>query len=175
MKIMVLSDSHGKIDLMADVVLKHAGDSAGDSVGNTAKGIEHVFFLGDYISDCTKLIERLKPHKLKLSYHMVPGNCDYYSSEPLELLLDFKGKKFWLLHGHKYDVKHDYSSLIHAAISKGADVCLFGHSHVPLQFEKNGILFLNPGSISQPRGTLGKSYAILEILDNAVLANIIEA
>ena len=44
---------------------------------------------------------------------------------------------------------------------------LFGHTHVPCVEEQEGILFVNPGSLTYPRQEGHKSsYAIMEISDS---------
>ena len=159
MKILILSDSHGVTKLMETVVAKHAAHVA------------CVMFLGDYESDCKKIAGRFQ----NLTFHIVPGNCDFYSGLPRELTLEMGGKRFWLTHGDRFGVKSGYGRIRSAAVDKGANICLFGHTHAPIVFEENGILFLNPGSISQPRGDLGKSYAVVDIVGGAVLAKLIEA
>ena len=159
MKILVLSDSHGVTKLMSDVVAKHANYVA------------FTLFLGDYLRD----IEKVAGNFPKMVFHVVPGNCDFYSELPRELTVELGGKKVWMTHGDRFSVKTDYGHIESAAAARRADICLFGHSHVPIAYEKNGILFLNPGSITEPRGPKGKSYAIVEILDDAVMSKIIEA
>ena len=43
-------------------------------------------------------------------------------------------------------------------------IACFGHTHVPFCKEINGIIYVNPGSLSQPRQEGRKpSYALLEI------------
>ncbi|MCL2573379.1 MAG: metallophosphoesterase [Defluviitaleaceae bacterium] len=158
MKILVLSDSHGITGLMADVVAKHANDMA------------CVLFLGDYERDCDEISQKFS----NLVFYVVPGNCDFSSDLPEELTLEMGGKKIWMTHGHYYGVKSGHERVQAAAEARGVDVCLYGHSHVAETFNKNGILFLNPGSISEPRGYGGKSYAVLEILGDVVLSKIIE-
>jgi len=159
MKILILSDSHGSTKLMEDVVAKHENH------------IECAIFLGDYLEDCKKIATKFS----NTTFHMVPGNCDYYSDLPGDLTIKIGGKRIWISHGHKASVKSGYDEIVNLAIVGRADICLFGHTHEAVAFEKNGILFLNPGSISQPRGVKGKSYAIIEILEGAVFPKIIEA
>jgi len=158
MKILILSDSHGVTHLMEDVVRKHINDMV------------CVMFLGDYLEDCRQ-IESKFPNA---AFHMVPGNCDYYSNLPKELLIEVGSKRILMCHGHNHSVKVNYDRIISFATAKRADICLFGHTHVPVSFQKNGILFLNPGSIAEPRGTKRKSYAVVEILGDVVLSKIIE-
>jgi len=155
MKILALSDSHGVIKPMANVVKKY-----GNNVACT-------LFLGDYVVDFEKVAE-------STAFHMVPGNCDFYSTLPQELTIELGGKKIWMSHGNRLGVKSGYDKIIAAAEARKVNICLFGHTHVPVVFKKNGILFLNPGSISEPRGLKRKSYAIIDITDLGVLAKVIE-
>ena len=157
MQFLVFSDSHGDTRLMQDIVAANMADG--------------VIFLGDYINDCVKL-QRAFP---ELKIFAVPGNCDFASPLPREVLLELGVNKIYLTHGHMHGVKSDYEQVAAAAAANQACACLFGHSHVPVLCEKNGILLLNPGSITDPRGHLGRSYAVLNILDGKVSAEIIEA
>ena len=48
-----------------------------------------------------------------------------------------------------------------------ADICLYGHLHVPDAWKEGRTLFVNPGSISQPRGPIREClYAKIEIDDS---------
>jgi putative phosphoesterase len=158
MKILILSDSHGVTKLMADIIAKHRNHAA------------CTLFLGDYLRDI-KIVAGNFPNMI---FHAVPGNCDFSSNLPRELTIEAGGKKIWMSHGDHFGVKNGYGRIEAAALARRADICLFGHSHIPIAYEKNGILFLNPGSITEPRGQGGKSYAVVEILGKAVLPKIIE-
>ena len=158
MKILILSDSHGVTKLMTDVIAKHMNHMA------------CTLFLGDYLRDIEKVADKFRD----TAFHAVPGNCDFYSNLPRELTMEVGGKKIWMSHGDHFGVKSGYQRIEAAAAAREADICLFGHTHIPIAYEKNGILFLNPGSITEPRGSIGKSYAVVEILNNAVLPKIIE-
>jgi len=158
MKILILSDSHGKTRQMADVVRKHRDN------------VECVLFLGDCADD-------IKAFSADFSgqIHAVAGNCDFLSPMPREMTLEMKtGHRIWMTHGDKFNVKLNLNKIQASAAGRGADICLFGHTHDAVVMEKNGILFINPGSISEPRGRWGKSYAMLEIIGKDCLAKIIE-
>ena len=45
---------------------------------------------------------------------------------------------------------------------KQGDVVFFGHTHVPTVYEKEGVLYLNPGSTSIPKEGSPHSYMIYE-------------
>ncbi|MDR2167417.1 MAG: metallophosphoesterase [Clostridiales bacterium] len=158
MKILVFSDSHGQTRLMSEIV------------GNFKDELGGIIFLGDYVRDCLKL-QQLHPH---LKYHMVAGNCDFMSPAPEEALIELAGIKIFLTHGHLHGIKGGYYRIVAHAAKIGANACFFGHSHVPAHFQKNGITFLNPGSITEPRGHLGKSYAVAEIVGGTISIQIVE-
>lgn len=95
----------------------------------------------------------------------VRGNCDRWESGGAELanLLRFQveGVRFLLLHERTLGpgISHD-----------GVDVVVFGHSHVPTITEIDGVLWVNPGSATQPRrGSQGRSVAILEVAEKSVV------
>ena len=92
----------------------------------------------------------------------IRGNCD---SEVDQMLLAFPilsdysffqiGKhRAFLSHGHLY--KPEIQSFL-----KAGDLFLSGHTHIPTPNKKEGIYFLNPGSISLPKQGHLPSYAIL--------------
>ena len=51
-------------------------------------------------------------------------------------------------------------------MNKKADIVVFGHTHRTQETWFNKILFVNPGSPTQPRDGKGPSVAILTIVDN---------
>lgn len=90
----------------------------------------------------------------------VRGNCD--SAIDLDLLpfsveetrfVEENGKRIHLQHGDHLELLSD--------IQKG-DIVVFGHTHRPLLEERKGVLVLNPGSISFPKGNLPASYLIFD-------------
>ena len=53
------------------------------------------------------------------------------------------------------------------AKENGADIVMYGHTHVPYLKKVFGVTVLNPGSISLPRQEDGKkSYAIMTVADD---------
>ncbi|MBQ3254094.1 MAG: metallophosphoesterase family protein, partial [Acholeplasmatales bacterium] len=64
--------------------------------------------------------------------------------------------KIYFTHGHMYNVKMTYNTIIYKASSLDASICLFGHTHNPDVFLIDNILFLNPGSYADG------FYAIIE-------------
>ena len=157
MKILVISDTHGDIDKAEEAIRKNLD-------------IDLIIHLGDYFRDAEKLSE-IFPHK-PIEY--IYGNSDFMIGDvPAEKLLEFGGKKLFLTHGHRYSVKWDYDKLHNKAKELGADLLLFGHTHVPEIVEGGSYLLVNPGSISDPRDDSDESYAIIEIIDGKIRTQVI--
>jgi len=162
MRYLIFSDSHGEIKLMHNIV------GAASDRPNPPDGI---IFLGDYLRD----IEKIRRDFPDFTYHIVAGNCDFGSPVPLERLLDLGGVKILITHGHRYGVKSGLDRILTTALQMGADAAFFGHSHIPIITQKNGITLLNPGSITEPRGgQTRKSYAEAEIIGGKITTRIIE-
>ena len=101
-----------------------------------------VIFLGDGESEAKWLKKRLN---MPLEY--VAGNCDWSSKAPRELFLRFGGHTLLAVHGHKFDVKWQMESLSYYAEEHGADVALYGHTHIPKAEYVGPVLAVNPGAL----------------------------
>lgn len=91
----------------------------------------------------------------------VLGNNDYNIWDvPYDRFFEWGGKKFFLTHGHNYGVKASPARVLLEAKKKGADICIFGHTH-RRYFDDSDIIVINPGSARS-------GYAIIEIDDENV-------
>lgn len=153
MKVAVFSDTHGNY---AHVF------TALDSLS----GVGHIIHLGDTIDDAEMIEQVVGATLIK-----VPGNCDCCASAPREQLRSIAGRNFFIVHGDRYNVKDGLERLRLKAESIGADIVLFGHTHRPFAETIDGILFFNPGSLSDRCET--RSYGLLRISADSVSAEII--
>lgn len=117
-----------------------------------------VIHLGDCIEDARELQERY-PH---IPMEMVPGNCDC-SMEEAERVITVSGHYILICHGHTRRVKSQIYALECAALEKGVDIALFGHTHQVFNDWHNGIRIYNPGSIGSPGLHIPPSYGIITI------------
>ena len=156
MRILVLSDSHGRNYGMFSVVDKHYSE------------INAVIHLGDLVSDAEELVRKY-PY---LPVCTVAGNCDLYgfSKDDYEKTVEYGGVKIFMCHGHTCGVKGSLGLLRSKAEQNGAKIALFGHTHLPLVEEKGGIILMNPGSISEPRDGRAPSYGMVEIENGEVVS-----
>lgn len=138
-------------------------------VRNVLKSIEDAdiaIHLGDVVEDAEYIAQHFKGKTI-----YVRGNCDMNSFVPNERLEIIEGKKVFITHGHNYRVKEGMLKLKYKAEEIGADIVLYGHTHISLVEYYQGILFINPGSPSLC-GKGKNSVAIIEIKQNQIKANI---
>ena len=150
MKLLVFSDTHGNSEPMLHIVKQHSDVGA-------------CFFLGDGLSDADVLSEKFP----KLPIYRVRGNCDFASFDPVEGLVAFEGFLFYYTHGHELGVKHGIERIYQRSVAQGADVALFGHTHIAYYNNINDLHLFNPGSPCLPRGG-PPSYGLITI-QNATL------
>ena len=126
MKILVFSDSHRCVEPM--------------TMAADLEKPDYIIHLGDLESDAVELNRRF----YDIPLCSVPGNCDLMPFGQKRLIFDLAGKKFFVTHGHLYNVKSTYDALINTALTAGADVALFGHTHTPFEAVVAGLLVANP-------------------------------
>ena len=95
---------------------------------------------------------------------MLAGNNDFFSDNLREMEVVFGTKKAFMTHGHYYYVSLGPERIIEEGKMRNADIVMFGHTHKPFLEMIDGMIVLNPGSLSYPRqeGRKG-SYIMMEI------------
>ena len=156
MRLIVISDSHGKQGAI-DRVLSKESEAA------------HIFFLGDKVNDIEDF-PALYPEK---QFHIVSGNCDYFSDYKVFDTVSIGGLKILFCHGHTFYVKKGGNEfLADFARKNGCQIALYGHTHIPDTEYADGLYIVNPGSIGRSREG-AESYAAIDILENGILPQII--
>ena len=147
MKILVLSDSHGNVAAMQRCVEQIQP--------------QHVLFLGDRLRDAEHLQELFPV----LPMDTVPGNCDFGSLDEPERLIELDGVRILMMHGHTRDVKNSGMSAYYAAKEMGADILLYGHTHMSLVDYDGTLYTMNPGAIGE---RYRSSYGVITIAGGKV-------
>jgi len=101
----------------------------------------------------------------------VRGNCDrgdWAKAYPLWQRVTVAEVAIFVLHDRK-----DLPMLMPANES-GVQVVISGHSHKPAMEEKDGVLYLNPGSAGRKRFKLPVTLALLKVVGVRVSAQIVE-
>lgn len=148
MRLLVVSDSHGRTATLRDIIMIHS----------EADG---VIFLGDGESDINKMMGEF-PER---NFFCVKGNCDYYSQNPDMLLEVFRGKRVYITHGYREQVKFGEGLLLEKAASLSADIILYGHTHNPVTRYEKGKYIMNPGSVS------AGCYGLIDIVPGGIMLN----
>lgn len=133
MKILVVSDTHGRHANLRKVIQRE-------------KPIDLMLHLGD-VEDCEREIRDMAGCPVEI----VMGNNDIFSGLPDQKLLRIGASLVWITHGHRYRIYSGTEYIRGEAKRRGADVVMFGHTHVPCLYEEDDLITMNPGSISFPR------------------------
>lgn len=150
MKIGIISDSHHDLNSIDDALC-------------IAEDVECWFHAGDSIEDA-KYLEEVSGKKV----YKVCGNIDWFVEGPNDLLVELTeyNIKIFLTHGDRYRVKWNLDSLLQRAEELDADFIIYGHSHVGAKNILEGKVFLNPGSVSQPRDGKPPSFVVATLGNN---------
>lgn len=133
MKILIVSDTHGKNENYLSVIQK-------------VSPIDLLIHLGD-LQGSEDYIESVTPCRME----MVSGNNDIFSGIPKEKIIRIGKYTVLLTHGHRYGVYYGTSDLEDVAAREKADIVMFGHTHVPMIDLSDSVWLINPGSLSLPR------------------------
>lgn len=148
MNIGIISDTHGNW-------------SAVDNVVSIAQKMDMWLHCGDCVPDAAYLQELVS-----VPVYGVAGNCDWPTGKTCyERTVDAAGHKIFLTHGHNYGVRYTQEYIMEAAESQGADIAIFGHTHM-VEYLPGSPLVLNPGSASRPRDERRGSFMIMELTEN---------
>lgn len=134
-KILIVSDSHGRMDNLRKAVANMAGT------------MDRMIHLGDSLCSLEAMEELAG-----CPVDMVRGNSDGAACRlPESKLVKIGNYTAFLTHGHRYGCKWSLEAMKEAARQNGAGIVMFGHTHIPLLEPYGDVAVLNPGSISQPR------------------------
>ena len=151
MRLLVISDSHRKGNIVEDIIQKEP----------TAR---HIFFLGDNTSD----IEDFQYLYRDREFHICSGNCDFVKEFPLYDIISIAGHNIFYTHGHEFSVKSSTGVLLQKAKNLGCDIVLYGHTHISLIQYEDGVYVVNPGSCAQSRSG-PCSYAVIDIENGGIM------
>ena len=164
MKFVVISDVHGRADLVDRIMLIH-GDRDG------------ALFLGDGTKDIW--VEQLQ--RGGRLFAGVRGNCDSIFAKAQEydydeeLLLNIGEYTVIMMHGHTHSVKSGIERAVAYGAGRGADILLYGHTHVPCEIyypegsEAFGVRLTKPLWVMNPGSVAAGSYGLLQIRNGSVL------
>lgn len=144
----VLSDTHGRLSITAARHLEQ---------------VDMIFHAGDFDTrDVYETLRTIAPLKA------VKGNMDRGSwvqgIHPTEMV-DLGHHFIYML--------HDLDTLDLDPTAAGVQVVISGHTHRPSLVQNNGVLYVNPGSASMPRGVATPSLVMLHLRGDTLDAQLV--
>jgi len=161
MKYIIASDIHGSAFYCGKLLERYK-----------AEGAEGILLLGDvlYHGPRNDLPEGYAPKEviamlnpLKNDILCVRGNCE---AEVDQMVLDFDvttqhrnlnlfNREMLMTHGHHINIDAPPTEF-------NPEFVLYGHTHIPLKAQKDGVWYLNPGSVTIPKNNSAHSYMTLD-------------
>ena len=158
MEILIISDSHGRVDNIREVAER-------------CNAAREILFLGDGLRDIDAawLDDAI----------CVRGNCDMFGANdyPAERILRFGEYTVMMTHGHEYSVKSGIERAAAAAAERGADMLAFGHTHtradiyLPEGSNVGGLTLEKPLRIFNPGALKDGSFGMLTIKNGIPLTS----
>lgn len=166
-------DGDVRIGLIADTHILQEGVEPPQQVAEIFEGVKLILHAGDLIVlSVLDWLEKIAP------VLAVRGNGDS-GLPPDPRLADTRtlsicGKRIGLC--HNLDTHRDLQNTMARYFGGKVDIIVFGDTHVASIETHEGVLFINPGSPSIPRGLVGVpgTVGMLDIIDGAVEARIIQ-
>lgn len=145
MKFIVCGDNHGKKDPMTRLLENYPE-------------VDDFLHMGDvgFPKDETK------------EFKIVNGNNDFFFGYPEELVVTVGTKRIYMTHGHHLAYGDRLRDLAQRAKDRNCEIACFGHTHVYQVEDVDGILCINPGSLSHNRDGRAPSYAEVTIENDEI-------
>lgn len=143
LKALIVSDNHGDLEVLEELTYIYKNDvdlwlHCGDSEFTASNPIWNFF-------------------------KTVKGNMDFDYQLASYRKDKLGNQNLLLVHGHKHQLDTSLEYLNELAEEEQSDIIFYGHTHIASIDKFEGKYFINPGSITQPRGKLKvRSYAIYE-------------
>jgi putative phosphoesterase len=191
-RVALISDIHGNLDALKAVVedarksgmkvFLNAGDAVGFGIypNEVVEALQSTTFLNVIGNVDLEILEGLGPSKPSGTNYakdkelaikeLSPTNVAYLQTLPKELRFEIAGRNVLVVHGSPESVEeHIYPDspeerLKEIAAKASADIIVTGHTHMRMNRNADGVVFVNPGSVGRPVGGDPKAeYAVLTL------------
>ena len=184
MKIGIFSDIHAQAQALRrtidDMPSVDRLFCAGDAVSEYRFCPQTVGLLQQYEVQCIQgnhervLFGGANPHYLEKCEAEFDAAClDTLAAAPTTVELEADGTSVLMVHASPWQPFSEYILPNSAQLPRFAelpyDVVILGHTHIPMVYQADRVMVINPGSCSQPRdGDARGSYAVLDMATREV-------
>lgn len=154
MRIVIMADSHGDCKTVERIVEAHRMDA------------DLFLHLGDGVAEFCRVMEQ---YPQKKSLYVVGNHEDetFHWNHFESTVMNACGHRIFVTHGDKLHAKLDTLELKYMGKMNGADMVLFGHTHIALDEERDGVRLINPGALNYPRDG-SASYAVIDFSESGI-------
>ncbi len=168
-----------RIGLIADTHMPARCRALPPAVFDALRGVDLLLHAGD-VGELW-VLDRLSAIAPVIAVHGNDHGPDEARELPYQQIIGVHGQRILLTHSHYPDraeemearKSDDWAPKLARRIAMGrragARIVVFGHIHIPLTYEEDGILLINPGAIAAPNAEMRqrvRSVAILTIDDD---------
>ena len=151
-KLVIISDSHNNHAMVERVL-------AAEKKANA------LIYLGDGLAD----MERALMFHPRMRVYAVAGNCDFGALEPQDGLAAFDKVIVYYTHGHNHGVKYSLDRIAAHGKARGAELVLFGHTHIPVSEVVDGVHLFNPGSYGRSHNGCN-TYGVITLHEGQIVS-----
>jgi len=177
-RLLTVSDSHGGYRIFLKIILRYGPDCdalifCGDGAGDIAEILEQAQVNPEIKNALPPVIAFVRgngdPATYPVSFDIGKHNPkarDYYKGTlmvPEKQILTANNTSFFICHGHQQGVYYGMEQLAMTTMYNQCTVGLYGHTHVSKLEYHSSYSFINPGSISRPRGGDEAGFAIITV------------
>lgn len=158
-----MKETRLKVLVIADTHIPRRATALPEPIIRSAQEMDLIVHAGDFIS--VRVLDELNSINRVEAVH---GNVDSFSLKrrlPARTVLILEGWRIGLVHGHYGKGVNTPERAWNSFEGERLDCIVFGHSHMPLNETRDGTILFNPGSPTDPRRAVRKSYGVLSLGD----------
>ena len=154
------------IGVLSDTHITSSAHKIPPAVLRAFQGVDLILHAGDL---CT--LDVIKPLADIAPVHAVYGNCDPDTITrclDARIIVEIEQVRIGVTHGHLGRGATTANRALRIFEDESVPCVVFGHSHIPMCEQRDGVLLFNPGSCTDPRTQKRPSFGLLYVEGTSV-------